>query len=221
MNPTIVSTQNQWTINCLKAKDYHTAVVSSSSALEYQGIIESTHQATVHPSTSSRSTPSPSFDQCILLAHTDDTNDHHKNRHHNDHNFIYDHGIPLPPTVTDPETITPILIFNAALVHQQLARHCINEELSIKYLRRAYQLYALAFDAQGLDENPMFQFAVINNAAVINRQLDNNIESWSTTTDYLLSLYMALMDRACTSMTSRVSGFLANALPPSPVAYAA
>ena len=207
--------QNQRTIDSMEARDYCGAVVSSSSALEYHhGSIEAMRRERMQQ-TSSR--PALSYDQCMLLADIDESN--------NEDNdgircFIYDQAIPLPATVADPETISPILIFNAALAHHLFARHC-NNETSILYLQKAYALYSLAYEAPDMDENPLFQFAVINNAAVIDLQLSNNTESWDANMEYLVCLYMVLMDRGCTSMLRRMQGILVNAVPSSPVAHVA
>ena len=128
--------------------------------------------------------------------------------------------MPTNISLDDAETITHILVFNTALAHHLLVGHS-DDQTSILFLRKAYKLYELAYNAHDIDGNPLFQFAIINNMAVIDRLLTQNMEAWNARMDYLMSLYVALMDRGCTSFVRRMKGFLVNAMPSSPVARAA
>lgn len=197
----------------MRAQDYYSAVVSASSALEYHGIMQRELRA------SASEGRELTLDQCMLLTNTEEAINDDDTLPDHPH-YIYKHGIPLADTVTDAETIAPILVFNAALAHHLLARRS-SDQRSIGYLQRAYRLYALAYDAPGIDGNPLFQFAVMNNAAVIERQIENNTESWDASMDYLMSLYMVLLDRGCTSFVRQMQGILVNAIPSSPGAHAA
>ena len=202
--------QNQVAVDCINAQDYQTAVISSTSALRCQRSIIDLHREKCSP-------PSElTYDQCILLTNIDEKNDKDAE---GCQSYIYDHGISLHVTATGPNIITPIAIINCALAFQLLAGQS-HEEASIHYLHKAKRLYSLAYDAPHIDENPLFQFVIINNLAVVARRLGNE-RAWKTSMDSLLSLYMTLVDQGCTAILRQVQGFLVNALPSSPIAQVA
>ncbi|KAL3933950.1 MAG: hypothetical protein SGBAC_010179 [Bacillariaceae sp.] len=122
--------------------------------------------------------------------------------------FVYQHGISIPPDAKDTVHITPIIIFNSALSHQLFARQHQGEKF-LSLLKRAKRLYQLAHDAHDTEESVLFQFAVINNTAVIHKTLGDRATS-KQCFDYLLSLLMMFVDRGCGMQLRRMHGFLAN-----------
>lgn len=207
-----VINQNQQTIAFLEAQDYYSAVVSSSSALQCLSSIVSMQQDMLDQPLS---TATNAFDQCMLLTRIQEKDD----GFHQPHPFLYDHAIRLPPNVTNHAIITPVLIFNAALAHHLVARR--DKARSQQYLQRAKQLYTLAYDAQDIEQNPLFQFVVYNNAALIDLQIGKNTDSWNSNLGYLMSTYMVLVDQGCTSQIRHIQGFLDNLFAAMPSAAAA
>ncbi|CAJ1965646.1 unnamed protein product [Cylindrotheca closterium] len=204
---------NQQTIDHLEAQDYYRAVASASSALQHLGNITATQQDRFLQASTS---PASSFDQCILLtriAENDDT------PHQDDSPpFIYSDAIPLAPTVTNYAIVAPVLMFNAALAHHLIAKQ--DKERSIQYLYRAKQLYTLAYNSQDIQQNPLFQFVLYNNTALIDLQIGNT-ESWNASIFYLLSIYMILVDQGRSSHLRHIRGFLRNLPVATPTAPAA
>lgn len=116
MNVTTIINQNNKTLAFLQDEEYHSAIASSMSALaslsrDYK--ILSKDQAQPQ----SRSDPR-SLDQCMLLNES-----LKEDPDISTPTFIYTCGIPLPPTITDLEIVTPIVVFNCAL-----AQHLAAEE---------------------------------------------------------------------------------------------
>jgi hypothetical protein len=203
---------NQQTIAFLDAQDCHRAVASSSSALRCLGGITCTARDRVLEASSS---PARAFDQCILLTSIDEEND---DAMHGPLPYIYSRAIPLAPTVTNYAIVAPVLMFNAALAHHMVARQ--DEEKGIHYLYRAKQLYTLAYHSQDIYLNPLFQFVLYNNTALIDFQIGNT-ESWNSSFRYLISIYMILMDQRRSSYLRHIQGFLQKLVTATPVAPAA
>ena len=70
------------------------------------------------------------------------------------HEYIYDHGILLPPSTRDPTIIAPALFFNAALAHHLSAAASYTS--SPEELQKVKRLYELAYGSQGASaHNPL------------------------------------------------------------------
>ncbi|CAJ1938803.1 unnamed protein product [Cylindrotheca closterium] len=218
MSIQIVINQNQQTISFLEAKDYDSAIVSSSFALEWLGsippIMSQQDEEILHSGSSSSSSPESSFDQCMLLTSIPEGDDQFGTL-----TFMYTRAILLPSNVTDHGIITPILIFNAALAHHLAAMR--KDERSPQYLDRAMQLYTLVYHSQDVMENPLFHFVVYNNAALIDLQIGGNQDTWKAYFRHLVHIYMILVDESCISELRHIQGFLGSLLTTKPAAAAA
>ena len=120
--------------------------------------------------------------------------------------FIYTRGIPLPPAITDLTIVGPILIFNVALSYHLEAEA---SGASTEDLHRAKRLYELAYGSQTATENTLFRFAVINNIAVIDRQL-GNIQESEYYINQLMSVLMLMVDQKHGAKLRQLRGFLVN-----------
>ncbi|CAJ1966026.1 unnamed protein product [Cylindrotheca closterium] len=76
-------------------------------------------------------------------------------------------------------------------------------------LLKAKRLYELAYSVHDMDHDPLFQFAVINNIAMIEQMLGNTAVS-DDCMDYLVSLFMLLLDQGFHTHFHHVRGFVAN-----------
>lgn len=218
-----VINQNQQTIDFLKARDYYSAVVSSSSALQCLGIsilsIQQQDKDILQAISSWFSPCQSAFDRCMLLTNIqeDDTHTYEEPRHP----FIYSHGISLPPTATDYAIITPILIFNSALAHQLVAMQVREEKRKSQYFQIALYLYTVVYLSKNIERNPLFHFVVCNNAlASINLQIGNK-DWWISNVEYLMSIYMKLVEQGCTSRLRHLQGFIESIIVAKPSAAAA
>lgn len=205
--------QNNRTLAFLKAQDFTSAVESSAFALKC-------HKA-LHSGASQNSlcysSGNDCLDQCMLLSEMKSSSSHDEASTHQT-SFIYDLGIFVPKSVTDPSIVTPILIFNMALAHHlaaEAAGHC-----ALQAWQKARRLYKLAHDSYDSDFNVLFQFVLINNIAMIDRKIGNTAMS-TECMEYLLSLWMLLVDHGCNLRLQHVHGFLVNIPSPSETAAAA
>lgn len=192
-------TQNLITLSHLEAKDYGQAVTSSLSALAYLRQSESLNSD--DKSALRNQSCNLSLDQCMLLSQSCKADNVDSSQV-----FIYDHGIMLPQMTTDLAIITPILIFNAA-VSQHLAtyaRGCWRDDLE-----SAKRLYKLAYGTQAVSHNKLFRFAIINNIAVIDRQLGNTEES-EYYIKQLMSVLMLMVDQKRHAELQQLQGFFVN-----------
>ncbi|CAJ1965817.1 unnamed protein product [Cylindrotheca closterium] len=210
--------QNQQTVAFLGAKDYCSAVVSSSSALESLGSISSTQQDNILLPARRRISSSheeSSIDQCMLQ-----TNIWEDDRAFVPDNFMYTHPIPLPPNVAEHDMITSVLIFNAALAHHLMAG--LDNEWSPRFLHRAKQLYTLAYNSsKDIEQNPLFLFALYNNTALVNLVQTGDKDSWNPCVEHLVYIYMVMVDEGDTSRLHHLRGFLESLVASMPTAAAA
>ncbi|CAJ1964777.1 unnamed protein product [Cylindrotheca closterium] len=128
--------------------------------------------------------------------------------------YTYESGIRLPPSVTDTAIIAPILIFNAALAFHLFAERQYEAPSSrVRLLEKAKRMYELAFRAQQCtDENMLFEFAILNNVAVIEHKIGDKAEA-NKYFEYLLSVLMMFVDQGCHLRLRHLQGFLLN-IPP-------
>lgn len=112
--------------------------------------------------------------------------------------FIYHHGIPIPSTIPDTKIIAAILIFNAALAqHLSVMSQHGTPSSTPEGLVKAKKLYETIWSCRhhlSLKDNVLFQFALINNIAVINQELGNTVQA-NTQFDHLISLLNRLEDQ--------------------------
>ena len=191
--------QNNATVAFLQAQDLSRALNSSITALMESKRMH-THQ--ISSSTTISSIATAHLDGCMLLSPiNDETVDSDSSGA-----FVYEHGIVIPSKMMDQKVITPIVLFNAALTHHLVA----NESHCPRMLQRAKALYELAYDTYDMDHNILFQFAVINNIAVIERDMGRVMVS-EECFEYLESLVMIfLADEKYSVHRRHVRGFHAN-----------
>ncbi|CAJ1965818.1 unnamed protein product [Cylindrotheca closterium] len=215
--------QNQQTIAFLEAKDYCSALVSSSSALQCLDSVPPPTQQEQNdtgnrfcPARSSSFSSESSIDQCML----------HIQIQEDDYTcgtqtFMYSHAIPLPPDVTDHDIITSILIFNTALAHHLVA--LLDNEWSPQYLHRAKQLYTLAYNSsqEVIEHNPLFLFVVYNNTALLANLQIGDKDLRNSCVGYLVSIYMVMVDEGYTSRLRHLQGFLESLVASMPTTAAA
>ena len=194
--------QNNRTLASLKAQDFVGAVESALFALKYLREAEVNNTSAEDSAGSCYKTGDKDWlDQSMLLSEIKEGTHHTAARV-----FVYEHGIFLHPSMSDSSIVAPILIFNTALAHHlafQAGR------ASIKALHKAKKLYELAYRTQDIDNNILFQFVVINNIAMIDRQL-GYFATANDCLDYLMSVLMVMVDRGCTMRLRHVQGFLKN-----------
>lgn len=210
----IIDLNNQ-TVASLHQQDYPKAIEYSSSALWLQRDIISA-ETTRYGSSPKEGTSL--IDQYMLLSQPD----HNKTNHEMMQTaFTYDLGILLPTktdgNIMDQAVATPILVFNLALAHHQLyggKSQSSNRRMLIKTRR----LYELAHASINAEDNVLFHFAIVNNIAVIDRMIGNTSVS-NENLDYLMSLFMILVDRGNENsvLLRQLKGFPAN-LPTTEVA---
>lgn len=115
----------------------------------------------------------------------------------------------IPTTETDQNVITAIILFNAALSHHLLIAGQDSSLYATKHLLKARQLYELAHRTQDTDTNIMFEFAILNNVAMICREVGaETTANWCFA--YMLSIWVLLLDRQDTSRLCQLRGFLYN-----------
>ncbi|KAL3938164.1 MAG: hypothetical protein SGBAC_006871 [Bacillariaceae sp.] len=189
---------NAVTVELLHKQDYVTAIEAASEALRLQ---QKTFQADRRAAVQAVDVCDGLLDQCMLLSKTDDTKTSAADA------FIYDHGIVLPPTIADKSLISAILIFNSALAHQLCAETGAGP--TIQLLHRANNLYKVVSEIPEMGTNILFQFAVMNNLAVIEKEIGDK----TTATSYfevLMEVFMLMIDQDCSHQLSQVRGFLMN-----------
>lgn len=209
MSLTAAIRQNTITLSYLKEKDYGQAVTSSLTALAHLRSSESLNRP---QSPTTKSSTDNLVDQCMLLSPSCKDEETDANQM-----FIYDQGILLPQNTTDFAIITPALIFNAALSHH-LAAHA--RGAFAQDLQSAKRLYELAYGSQTVALNTLFRFVVINNIAVIDRQL-GNAEQSEFYIKQLMSVLMLLVDQKRSAELQQLRGFLVNVRTSSTTASAA
>ncbi|CAJ1964905.1 unnamed protein product [Cylindrotheca closterium] len=194
---------NNLTVDALRQQHFYNAITSSSSALKcYKAIQQSTTNELL--SCSFFAAPEDyCIDQSMLLSEPNPNATGHST---NSSTFIYDLGIPVPPGA-DATIVATILIFNLALAYQLCGNQ---QQYDTKMLLKAKQLYELAHKGLDVDQNVHFHFAIINNIAVIEHQIGNTAAS-KDNFEYLMSLFMLLVDRGTNSVGLRhMNGFLVN-----------
>lgn len=215
-----ITKQNNETVAFLRNGEYYKAVEASMAALKcyrsrpgYSSRSSSScyycsqehphhqqqHQHHHHPECESI------LDQCMLLSEIDAGS-----KTQNIGGFIYQHGIMLLHGIeeADPNSTTAILVFNAALANHMHAIYQQQEDPR-KGLQKARRLYELAYSADDVDNNILFQFAVINNLMMIDRALGNMAFS-NACFGYLLSIFMLFVDQGCDMHLLHVRCFLSN-----------
>ncbi|CAJ1933053.1 unnamed protein product [Cylindrotheca closterium] len=148
-----------------------------------------------------------SLDECMLLSATgSDPSTAVKSG-----TFIYDHAVIIPTTIEiDATIVTAILVFNAALANHELAEsNRLYHGTRVRLLTRAKHLYQLAYISCDLEQNPLFQFALINNIAVIEREI-GNVSTANECFAYLFSLLIVFVDQGYDLRLRLVHGFVAN-----------
>lgn len=193
--------QNNTTIAFLEQQKYYDALASSTAAM---ALLQEETRTRISSDTtavsSSTVTACPRLlDQCMLLStysiHRMDGPDC------DDIPFVYDRGIIIPSSSISStlpiELLSAILIFNSALAHQLYAQEQREEEETSRMLARSKRLYELSYQAW-LDwdserrANILFEFAVLNNLAVIEYQTDN-LEVSEEYFEYLEPLWTLLL----------------------------
>ena len=199
--------QNNITVSLLKAQDFTSAVDASTRALKYQREF-----VAIHPHLAIvDKTVTNELDECLRSSQeSDDTmtdNDTDKNAP-----FIYDQAILFPEALANQDSAAAILIFNAALANQLCAGKVPSRDHSTQLLIKAKGLYELAFKLHPTKHNTLFQFAIMNNVAVIERNLGNEAAS-KIYFDHLLSFWMcAATNQQHSSQLRCMRGFLWNVL---------
>ncbi|CAJ1965700.1 unnamed protein product [Cylindrotheca closterium] len=184
-----ISDQNNQTIAFLENEEFPEAIQSSSYALRYQRGLLLDEDTSANPNNSNTEPSSQRVDDCMVVCHELDGFGSNSA-----HSFIYRHGIPIPSTMNDHKIIAAILIFNTALAYHLSAISQRGTATAEKLLVNAKQLYELIIHCRqhiSLDDNVMFQFAVINNIAVITRDQGNVAES-NRQFDFLMALVNGL-----------------------------
>ncbi|CAJ1939309.1 unnamed protein product [Cylindrotheca closterium] len=190
---------NTRTVELIQQQNYAGAIEASSKALRLQK--SNLPELDNHLLSTTDNGAHPGFlDRCMLLTETDD------NAATAADTFIYGTAICLPPTVTDNSLVSAILIFNSALAYQLYAD---TQASPVELLLRAKRLYGLAAQLRGVDRNILFQFAVINNSAVIERKIGDKNTATSYF-EYLMEIFLVLIDRGCSKQLSQIRGFLNN-----------
>lgn len=192
--------QNQQTLASLQANEFHAAVQSASSALSDLkrdfGYFNSVADVEITGGAVDRCM---SMDKgCYSISETATGP------------FTYDQGIALPTNsaMDNGALVTTILVFNAALANHLLAIHK-NDDQSHHYLQKARRLYQLAHESQDIDRNLFFHFAVINNLAMIDREM-GNMESAHKRFEYLVSVVMILITQEQSDLVSDLGVFFVN-----------
>lgn len=201
-----VAERNDETLRFLKAQDFQNAMVTSSSTLAAHRAF----QAITSDALPNDGQVGDCLDECMLLSAIEEETIGIAD----DETFVYKHGITLPPTsLKDDHATTAILIFNTALAHHLAAESSSHTFTSHRFLFKARRLYELAYNAGGdsLDENLLFQFAVINNIMAIDRRLAiNGTEATQACFEHLFSILMILVDQGCDTRLRHLRGFLVN-----------
>ncbi|KAL3941831.1 MAG: hypothetical protein SGBAC_003877 [Bacillariaceae sp.] len=191
MNINTIIERNNQTITCLNANDYLAAIDSSSMLLrsllqgsEIMNLSESDDGELRLDDERYESGGVDHLDQHMLVSAV---NECRSSVHDTNSAFIYDHGIPISPSVAvDAATLSAIAIFNAALAYHLAAES--GESLTpSESLQKAQRLYHLGYQADAMSQSRLFQFAVINNLAVVERRLGNTALSYGYY-DYLSSM---------------------------------
>ncbi|CAJ1948613.1 unnamed protein product [Cylindrotheca closterium] len=211
MNPHLLVIElNNQAVAFMKQNQFHDAISATSAALKYQREIEIARSvAQCSTSEGEEECACDCIDQYMLECDRVDLPCSALSSE-----FVYQQGIPIPYNATKTMAqVTPIIIFNSALSHQLLALHQQHHQAgtikSQHFLTHAKRLYQLAHDANDREENVLFQFAVINNTAVIHKAL-GNLAASKKCFDFLLSLLMVFIDRGCSTQVKHMHDFLVN-----------
>ena len=205
---------NNTTLAFLHRRDFQNAVVSSIATMT---LCQELRSILAVSSLTAVSWAPDCVDQCImLLSNEGDSSSRVDDDVDNTNVFVFDQGIALPSSSTTPgaaslEVVSTILVFNSALAHQLYAQEQHDTERFQTLLVRSKRLYELALNSYSdVEHNVLFQFAVVNNLAVIELQTDHAVLSIEYFED-LLSTLMVLVDRGCSkSIWYYLRGFLKN-----------
>ena len=236
----VVVNQNNLTLAYLQAGDYSRAMESSLTALTILRSFDDLGSSD-QDSTFANSNSNSSLDHCMLMNESpmeEDTDSsvsssssssclHYQQQQSppDDSSFVYRHAIQIhPEAVHDKAITTPILIFNAALVHHLSAlsrggrqdydaatatAHSTSNGVIISELSQAKRLYELAYGSQTVSGNTLFRFATINNIGMIERQLGNQKQA-EYYMNRLLSVLMVLVNQKRSVELRHLSGFWSN-----------
>lgn len=201
MFTTIIERNNE-AVAFLREQDFSKAIERSWEVLKEHRSRQAVLREPYYYSISSRQARTTHIDhlnQCMLLS---DINCRSATTDAEGVVFIYRNGILLHSEMTDPNMITPVLIFNSSLAFHMLAiqyEEDNQKELAHQALQKARRLYTLAYDAcDNLDHNLLFQFVLINNLAMIDRQLrTTSIRTGVVCLRHLFAIYMLFLDQRC------------------------
>ncbi|CAJ1950966.1 unnamed protein product [Cylindrotheca closterium] len=193
--------QNNATVTFLQRNDFSRALESSILAL-------SCNRTLLAQGGTANDQSSGCLDECMLVLYTAE---HQSAAATSNHTFIYDQAIIIRTTEEgiDSTILTAILVFNAALAHHVLGEQNDCHRSRMRLLMRAKQLYELAYESCDLEHNLLFQFALINNIAVIEREI-GNVSTANQCFEYLMSLLIFFVDQGCDMRLRHVEGFVAN-----------
>ncbi|CAJ1950968.1 unnamed protein product [Cylindrotheca closterium] len=192
--------QNNATVAFLQAKDASSALESSILALTNSSRIYDEQQISTYQ------TRGGILDEFMLFSATDNESVNAASG-----TFIYEHAVIIPTTIEiDSTMLITILIFNAALAHHEMAeRSFCHPDTRMRLLRRAKNLYEIAYESCDLEQNLLFQFALINNIAVIEQDI-GNVSTANQCFEYLMSLLIVFVDQGYEIQLQHVKGFVAN-----------
>lgn len=191
---------NYMTLELLQRQEYTGAVRISSKALR---LLKSAQDEISQLPQSEDQQAHNSLDQCILLSAANESVSSHAKK------YIYNQGIVLPPTMTNFNSISAILIFNSALAQHLSAETSSPSDASIRLLLKAKRMYELASRLHEINQNVLFQFVLVNNSAVISEKV-GDMETSKTYFEFLMSTFMLFVDQQCTEEARQVRGFLRN-----------
>ena len=211
-----IARQNNIAVELIRRRNFSNASQNFSVALnslqkllveDQNNILSSSHESNTH----SMACSSDCLDEGMLLPPVDENIDHLSI---DTDLYIYDQGIMIPDALatSDRVIISAILIFNAALSHHLCAYQF--PDYSTQYLSQARSLYAMAYQILGTptrNSNVLFRVAVINNAAVIEGKLGNEM-ACRMFFDCLKSTWVLSVDQEQTSRLQHMRSFMWNIL---------
>lgn len=197
--------QNNITVSLLNAQDFSHAVVASTQALRYQKASLSSHPDLIAPD----DTFTDELDQWVILS----SQFQQRRDDIESNNFIYDRAILIPDGLTNQDSASAILIFNAALAYQLLAGTVSAQNQCVQFLTKAKSLYELGYNMQPTKHTVLFQFAILNNIAVIERDLGNEATSKNYFDDlWSFWIVTVALNQGSTLQLRYMRGFLSNIL---------
>ena len=189
---------NNGSVALMRNQQFQKAVAVASSALKH-------HRELRRISEQEYTTECGFIDSCMFQD--DATDDEPSND--STEEFVYQKGIRIPSNVSATFDITPILLFNLALSHQLLAQQQPQDSRRFLLLEKAKRLYELVGKSFDTRDNTLFEFAIINNAAVIHKTLGDDATS-KKYFELLLSHLMMFVDCESSNRLRPMYGFLAN-----------